>query len=697
MSLTAHLHSLFSRLERLFRPAPPAAEAIRKALEKFRDPGAETLALLHGLVASLRPARGAASESIHDRYRILLDTLETDEPLLAAFRSHLIPFLASRRLVTFFTDSGILPGTGFFSEWWRIIWHRLLPEAPDERYLKDCVNVVYDQPRDWRWMSDVPPELSLRFWNLVAPSHELSGKEWHDILAQMLEAVLLLAQRVAGLGVETELMRATPDFEGYAPRFIALSTEAHHFAESLRARLADHTLEADDGSQLLVIADQCGDALERIRRRALTVGTSLHLTFVLTRSQQSLARLAELVAMLGVSTRDAARANAVAAWSAFARQALLAENQRNSLRQYWGQLSRLLAVRVTENAARSGEHYICEGREDYRAMWFSAMGGGILIGTMALLKLFAAGLHAPPLVEAFLFSCVYGLGFVLIYLLGFTVATKQPAMTAQTLAGYLTGVRSRHTEAIERIVDLVAAVCRSQLAAILGNVAIAFPTALALASLIQMATGTPPTSLEKSAHLLADLDPLAWAIPHAAVAGFYLYLSGLITGYVDNQATFANLGVRIGRLAWLRGLLGLARAQRLGAYIEAKAGGITGNLLFGCMLGSTGTLGLLLGLPLDIRHIAFASANFAYAIAGFDYSVVWRTVLWTTVGVALIGITNLGVSFALALRTALRARQASSPPWSALLRALGRRIREQPRDFFLPPPVDAEPQPETPA
>ncbi len=690
------MNRLFVRLARRFRPARPAGKRIRQALERFRDPAAETLPLLHGLIASLRPEGGADGEAIDVRYRTLLDILESDDTLLAAFREHLIPFLASRRLVTFFTDSGILPGTGFFSEWWRIIWHRLLPEAPDERYLKDCVNVLYDDPRDWRWMSDVPADLSLRFWSLLAPSRELSGKEWHDILLQLLEAVLLLAQRVAGLGVESELMRATPDFDGYAPRFIALSTEAHHYAESLRARFDGATEEADDGSQLLVIADQCVDALERIRRRALTVGTSLHLTFVLTRSRQSLERLAELVAMLRATTREEARSPAVAAWSAFARQALLAENQRNSLRQYWDQLSRLLAVRVTENAARSGEHYICEGRSEYRALWFSAMGGGILIGAMALLKILAAGLQAPPLVEAFLFSAVYGLGFVLIYLLGFTVATKQPAMTAQTLAAYLTGVRSRHTEAIERIVDLVAAVCRSQLAAILGNVAIAFPTALALANVFAMVNGAPPTAPEKSAHLLADLDPLAWAVPHAAIAGFYLYLSGLITGFVDNQATFGNLGVRLGRLAWLRRLLGREPAQRLGAYVEAKAGGITGNLLFGCMLGSTGTLGLLLGLPLDIRHIAFASANFAYALAGFDYAVLWQTLLWTTLGVALIGLTNLGVSFALALRTALRAREAASPPWGALLAALARRLRQHPRDFFLPPAAVAEPQTGTP-
>ena len=690
MTLTRPLHRLFARLERLFRPAPPPAVQLREALERFRDPQAETLPLLHHLVACLRPGRRESADAVPARYGALLACLEEEPALLDAFRQHLVPFLASRRLVNFFTDSGILPGTGFFSEWWRIVWHRLLPEAPDERYLKDCVNVIYDHPRDWRWMNAVPPELSQRFWSLVAPSGELSRAEWRAMLEQILEATLLLAQRVAGLGVDSELMRATPDFEGYAPRFIALSTEAHHYAESLRQHFADPAVAADDGSQLLVIADQCADALERIRKRALTVGTSLHLTFVLTRSRQSLERLRELVAMLGASIQEAARHAAVDAWSAFAREALLAENRRNSFRHYWSQLSRLLAVRVTENAARSGEHYICEGRGEYRAMWFSAMGGGILIGAMALLKIFAGGLHAPPLVEAFIYSCIYGLGFVVIYLLGFTVATKQPAMTAQTLAGYLSGLSSKKTEEIERIVDLVAAVCRSQIAAILGNIAIAFPTALALANLLQMASGVPPIPIEKSARLLADLNPLAWAIPHAAVAGFYLFLAGLITGYVDNQAAYGSIGARVARLRWLRGLLGERRAATVGSYVEGRAGGITGNFLFGCMLGSTGTLGLLIGLPLDIRHIAFASANLGYAITGFEYAVAWQTVAWAALGVALIGGTNLAVSFALALRTALRARRADTPPWGTLLRALGRRLKSQPRDFFLPPRVEGD-------
>jgi site-specific recombinase len=677
--------SLIARLTRWLSGRQGSPEnRLSAALEAFRDPAADTLDLIRRLVAAVRPANRRDTEAV-ERYGTVLARLEADGGLLLAFRGHVVRFLASRRLITFFTDSGILPGTGFSSEWWRILGDRILPEAPDERRLKDCLHVIFDHPDDWRWQEQVPPGHSQRLWALLLPADELRNLDWRGIVDQILDAVLLLAHRISGLGVEAELMRASPSFEDDLPRFVALSAEALDFVNALRAGLDDAASPAGDGSQLLVIADQCQGSLQGIRKRALTVGTSLQLSYLLARGEQCLERLRELVAILGVAHASTAPGSATAAWAEFARAAFLAENRRNSLGHYMAQLSRLLAVRVTENAARSGEHYICETVGDYRQMWRSAAGAGVLIAGMALLKIFAASLHAPLLVEAFLFSLVYGLGFVVIYLLGMTVATKQPAMTAQTLAGLLGDVRPNRQAELDGLVDVVAAVCRSQLAAIAGNVMMALPVAIAIGFWLGRLLDHPLIPLEKSAHLLGDLSPLGWALPHAAVAGFYLFLSGLITGYFDNRAAYREIGIRIARLRWLRRLAGAARAAGIGAYIQDHLGGIMGNFLFGCMLGSTGVAGILLGLPLDIRHIAFASANLGYALIGFDFALPLKAIVWAALGVALIGFANLAVSFALALRTALGARGVRFRHWGALLKAVWTRFCSAPRSFVLPP------------
>ncbi|HEX5802425.1 MAG TPA: preprotein translocase subunit TatB, partial [Azospira sp.] len=113
------------------------------------------------------------------------------------------------------------------------------------------------------------------------------------------------------------------------------------------------------------------------------------------------------------------------------------------------------------------------------------------------------------------------------------------------------------------------------------------------------------------------------------------------------------------------------------------------NFLFGCMLGSAGTLGIIFGLPIDIRHIAFSSANLGYALAAFDFALPATTVLWAALGVLLIGAVNLAVSFSLALWMALRARSVEFRQSRELLRLLGRRLRMAPRSFVAAPPVQA--------
>lgn len=677
--------SFLDRFARWLRGRQGArSDPLQAALDAFRDPTADSLQLIRRLVAAIRP-KNHRDRNAGKRYAAALDRLEADGDLRQAFRNHVVGFITTRRLVTFFTDSGILPGSGFLSEWTRILGSYLLPELLDERRLKDCLNIIYDRADDWRWREQIAPEDSQRLWALLAPAEELQSTDWAGIQQQMHDAVLLLAHRVSGLGIEAELLRASPSLDDDLPCFVALSSEALEFVNAAPVARDDPARPADDGGHLLVIADQVASTLQRIRRRAQTVGTSLELGYLLMRSEQSLERLRQLVSILRAARGAHGRGEILGPWSRFARDAFLAENRRNSLGHYMGQLSHLLAVRVTENAARSGEHYICETPGDYRQMWGSAAAAGVLIGGMALLKILAAGLHVPLFVEAVIYSMIYGLGFVLIYLLGMTVATKQPAMTAQTLAGLLGDIRPTRQADLERVVDVVAAVCRSQLAAIVGNVMLALPVAIAIGIALSESAGQPVIPLDKAVHLLADLYPFSLAVAYAAIAGFYLFLSGLITGYFDNRAAFSDIGVRIGVLRWLRRLLGRDRAARVGAYIQDHLGGIMGNLLFGCMLGSSGVIGTILGLPLDIRHIAFSSANLGYALVGFQFDLPAITVLWSALGVALIGATNLAVSFALALRTALGARGIVFEHWTPLLGAIGRRFRAAPRSFLLPP------------
>ncbi len=685
-------------------------DAVLAALTAFADPDTDDLVLLKPLFDALRPKRGESMDPAVQRFNRMVGILREDPVLAAQFRRHFVGFFTHRRMTTFFADSGILPATGFFSEWSRMLVHRVLPAVPDERDVKDCLHVFLNHPDDWQWLGAIPLETITRFWQLQAPADKMETRDWHALIHELLDAIRLLAHRVSGLGMDSALLNASTHLENFAPSFLELPSEAQHYYQSLQAHFVDATVAPDDGKHLLVLVAQCLDGLQRARRYFLTAGTSLHMTYLLTRCQQSLERMAELVTMMNTFLQAPAvveallddgqdetggvtpamrlaseEARALRAWSAFVHRAMIAENRRNNFADYWQRLSELLALRVTENAAQSGEHYLCMNRREYGAMWLSAMGAGIFIGVMALLKILAGELHAPLFVTAVMYSLIYGLGFTVIYLLGFTVATKQPAMTAQTLVGQLSNINSERPDDLTPVVDLVAAVCRSQLAAIAGNILIAFPVAILLGLGLGQWLGASPVSADKAAHLLHDLDIFGWAIPHAALAGVFLYLAGLISGYFDNRSAHNRVGPRIARLPWLQRLLGVARAERVGIYIGNHLGGMMGNFLFGCMLGSAGIVGVILGLPVDIRHIAFSSANLGYVMIGSDVMPAWQTLAWAALGVLCIGLTNLLVSFTLALRTAFRARRLQFSGAPVLMRAVWQRFRVSPGSFFIPP------------
>ena len=96
-------------------------------------------------------------------------------------------------------------------------------------------------------------------------------------------------------------------------------------------------------------------------------------------------------------------------------------------------------------------------------------------------------------------------------------------------------------------------------------------------------------------------------------------------------------------------------------------------------------IGVLFGLPFDIRHIAFSSAFVGFATVGLDFVLTWQAVLYALLGLVLIGLVNLTVSFSLALFVAMKSRKVRFQQWRLLLSSLATRLNQHPGEFFMPP------------
>ncbi|MDB5747772.1 MAG: recombinase [Massilia sp.] len=698
------------------------------------DPHSDRIDLLVELVDSLRPRRRHRSRAL-EAVRTLTQLLRGNPEQAWALRCYIVTLLEKRRHTSLYSDIGILSNDGFFTELKRRIAYRFLPPALDDLYLSDALDQALYADNDYEWVRSVPDADWLALFDVVAeappPLDAAPDRARVTTVIGMLDAIRTLSCRVCALGLEPRLVHSYSEIEDFDSPFLMQNIEVNRYLDEYGRFLEGGVERPDDALHLLVMLDQCEGVIARIRRNSLSFGTSVALTYVLVAITQSIGRLRKLLFLVDLGdaaahsthvansplalpapaavpgTRSFAPGALVAAVHTpqpprpltarraaaveLAQELVEAHNTKYRVRGLIHDNIDLLARNVTENASRTGEHYIAESRAQLRGMFKAAAGAGFIVGFMALFKILLGYLRAAPLVEAFLFSMNYSLGFMLVHMLRWTIATKQPAMTAQRIAA---GLHSRDGQRIDfdSMAELVNKVFRTQIVAVLGNVAVAFPTAFVIAIAYQQMTGQHLVTPDKAHHLLHDIDPFGSpALFYAAIAGVWLFVAGLISGYYDNKALYTRMGQRVRQLRWLGRLLGTERRARVSRYVEDNLGGLMGNFFFGILLGTTGTVGYLLGLPLDIRHVTFSTANFATALVSLDYQITWAEAANAALGVALIGAVNLLVSFHLALSVALRARKIQFTRSVLLLRALGRRFLHAPIDFFIgPKDVDAK-------
>jgi site-specific recombinase len=241
-------------------------------------------------------------------------------------------------------------------------------------------------------------------------------------------------------------------------------------------------------------------------------------------------------------------------------------------------------------------------------------------------------------------------------------------------------------------------VVRTQFIAVVGNVAVAIPAAFLIGSAALWLHGEPLLGAGKAAHMVAELRPFSgYAVFHAALAGLWLFVAGLISGYYDNRCAYLDIPGRLREQPLLKALLPAHWRDRIANYVDANLGALAGNFSLGFLLGLTGFFGFLLGLPLDVRHVTLSSANFGLALSS---SSVPFSLFAATIGfVAVVGSVNLLVSFALALYVALKARGASFYRVGPLMAALLGIARRRPLEYFFPPrdmPTEPTTKKETP-
>ncbi len=603
--------------------------------------------------------------------------VEADDVLRLRLQLWWQRFTQTVDITTLLADFGFAPRTAMATEVTERLRLKLLPGTPETIDASELFSMALPEEFDARWLTALPEPLLQRLAALLTPEDNQGAGFWQHAL---LGALTYCAGHILSNGFAPELrLRMSEEAREQQP-FHALIQDVESLrVEVLHGLRTPERLKAAE-QRLRDRLDACRAAIGTVYQHFAAEGISVGLVFRVRQLRTRIVRMRQLLSCLTSEHPEQEAARLLAGFVSVGRD-------RRSLRHLWNTNTSLLAAKVTERSAETGEHYISHNKAEYLQMVRRAAGGGLLMSATTLLKFGIAALAFSAFWGGFWAGVNYAISFVLIQMLHFTVATKQPAMTAPALAAKLKDVQSGEDSAgaLAAFADEVASLVRTQAAAILGNVLVVFPAALALAYGLSLAWGHPPLDESQALHTLDTLHLLGPSALFAAYTGVLLFASSLIAGWVENWFVLRQLDSAIRYNPRFTRLLGKHRAKRWGDFWRGNISGFAANISLGMMLGLTPAIASFFGLGLEVRHVTLSSGQLGAASATLGLAVLTLPAFWWAVALLPVnGALNVMVSFYLAFRMALRAHNINSVERSRIYAAIRQHLRRQPRSFFLP-------------
>jgi len=652
-----------------------------KELLDTLDPDAPRAARHLWLATVLAWVRAGMGEGVDPagsvaRVRLLLDAVQARPEWQVRWHIWWQCFKDSVDPAPLLADFGFAPRTGFLSALGERLRRKLLPVTPDTHDLITLFDLLLPDPRDALWLAALDDDTVERTRSLLFDP----PVESHWGAAALLDALTYSIGQIGAVGYSAELrtrMTPVPPAERSRRPFHTLPACYENFRAAVGAGGAR-------GPQALAGAQALRDHLEACRQAASTVyahldenGISVGIVFRLIQLRERIIRVRHLLDCLQ-SDRPAQAAVRLLAQLARVGQ------EKRSIRALIASSTHLTAAKVAERSAETGEHYITRNATEYRHMLASAAGGGVVLAFTTWAKFGILALGLPAFWAGLGYGLNYALSFVIIMLLHWTVATKQPAVTAPAMAARLKDMSA--PDAMENFCEEVAHLMRSQIAAIIGNLGLVIPGVLLISAALHLTGLDSMMDAEHAHHVLHDQSLLGPTILYAAFTGVLLFASSIIAGWVENWFVLYRLESAIAWNPRFTAWLGVNRARRWSRWMRDNISGLAANISLGLMLGLVPAFTGFFGPGLEVRHVTLSTGQVAAAAYSLGSPVLLTAQFWWAVaGILAIGPLNLIVSFLLAFRLALAATNVAPVDRRLLRQTFLRRLRQAPLSFLLPP------------
>lgn len=631
---------------------------------------------------------GGGQTSPLARIRFLLQLLERKPEWKASSAAVIRSIFFSSAPYLLFYETGIPHGATFLREVILRLMHIALPISDESSELSAILSRVFYDSEDSLWVSAVPEEIWAEVLDEWLFPSSLTPEEFRlpRFERALADASLALSIQGAALSLRSDFSSRSPEFGMESHPFLHLEANLASLSAQARRepRVRDPREIREAYSGVLQEMERARTQIQSVREHLEEAGVSVDLVYQMDRMKIYLERIEVLASTLTalISPPEGKNRKKVSVRLFVALVEGLGYDE--DFRFVFKKSLRLLATKVVERTGNSGEHYFTANWSEWRHLFWAAAGGGALTGVTAMMKSFTP--HSPLFLEFFYSGMNYSISFVIMYFCGLKLATKQPSMTAAALAGRLsetgTSAAGSDREGTE-FSEEVARITRAQFAAVAGNLIFVIPMVVVLDLIWRGLHGVPFYDASKAMASIGSVSLFqSGTVVFAAWTGVVLWISSLGAGFSENFVVYIRAKEVIGGHRILKRWFGVARAHALGEGLVRHTTGIVSSVLLGFLLAGTPVFATFFGLPIDVRHVTLTTGTLTFAYLGTGSA---QGILLSLASVLVIGLLNFGVSFGLAIFTALRARNADLRRARVLFRVSRRAFFARPWLFFFPP------------
>jgi site-specific recombinase len=617
------------------------------------------------------------SSSQKRRIKLLLHILENDPSIKHNFVEVFYKIILNTDPISLLTKIGLVDNDSFFLDLTKRVQRKILPEAPDYANLSYLISSNFESASDFHFLN-ILDDSQIHF------IMSMFGKKTNELNKffekQISESILLIAAQVSGLALHSDIRRRMRKHPLDVNPFLKLEYSARDLMKDYKKKNSNlkvaKILEKISNSN-----SECINYLQDVQLNLEAYGVNTNIVYKVEKMEGQIFRINELIHLLKVN-----KSSNKEIFQFLLKLIRESVRQRSVISLTKDSLA-LLSRKITERSAETGVHYIARDSKEFVYLLKKAIGGGAITSFTVLFKFLSSYLPLSGIGVGILSSLNYCFSFLSIQAFGYTLATKQPAMTASTLADKMQNLEQERN--IQKLCDGIVLLIRSQFIAVFGNIMAVIPVSIFFHFIFLFCFGSGIISDEKALKTIESFSFFGMTPLYAAFTGVLLFASSLVSGWFDNWFAYHQLEYALSSNRKLRFILGKIRAKQFGEFWKRNIAGISANISLGFMLGMIPVLGEFFLLPLDVRHVTLSTGALSISAAEIGVDVFSMYQFWFSVlGVFSMSILNLGVSFALAMFVAIRARRLNAPNRYKIFHALLTRWKQNPFVFFVPPRED---------